>query len=109
MTSRRYSSQQVRVLFEELLKDPEIWRHGYELLLNTHLLSGTLYPLLIRLHEQGVLEARWEEASRPGRPPRHAYRLTVTGLIYARDTLADAASKARLKPGRGRASRKARS
>jgi DNA-binding PadR family transcriptional regulator len=60
------------------------WRHGYEISQQTGLKSGTLYPLLIRLSDQGYLEARWAEPEREGRPPRHEYRLTVAGAALAR-------------------------
>jgi DNA-binding PadR family transcriptional regulator len=85
------ASRQARILFAELLRAPQGWRHGYELSQETGLLSGTLYPLLIRLKDQGLLEARWEEPEKPGRPPRHAYRLTSGGASYARVLLRDAA------------------
>jgi DNA-binding PadR family transcriptional regulator len=39
----------------------------------------------MRLSEQGLLESRWQEAERPGLPPRHAYRLTASGLALARE------------------------
>ncbi|MBZ4336696.1 PadR family transcriptional regulator [Corallococcus sp. AS-1-12] len=51
--------------------------------------SGTLYPLLIRLEAQGYLEAEWQQPSEGGRPPRHAYRLTRTGVQLARDNPPD--------------------
>ena len=41
--------------------------------------SGTLYPLLMRLEAQGLLEARWVDSPQSGRPPRHVYRLTGAG------------------------------
>jgi DNA-binding PadR family transcriptional regulator len=56
----------------------------------TGLRSGTVYPLLIRLHDQGLLEAEWQPPESPGRPPRHVYRLTAAGLRVAAD--ADAAT-----------------
>jgi hypothetical protein len=62
-----------------------IWQYGYELSKQTYLKSGTLYPLLMRLSDQGLLASRWQEPERPGRPPRHAYRLTPTGLAFARE------------------------
>jgi DNA-binding PadR family transcriptional regulator len=52
--------------------------------------SGTLYPILIRLAEQGLLEAQWQPAAAPGRPPRHAYRLTPVGAQLARSLQAQA-------------------
>jgi PadR family transcriptional regulator PadR len=77
------ASKQARLLFQEMLKTPHEWRYGYELSRQTNLLSGTLYPLLIRLSDQGFLEAKWEEPERPGKPSRHAYRLTASGVSFA--------------------------
>ncbi|WP_214322462.1 PadR family transcriptional regulator, partial [Nonomuraea sediminis] len=50
---------------------PEEWRHGFDLMRESGISSGTLYPLLARLHEDGFLEARWELPGDGGRP-RHA-------------------------------------
>jgi DNA-binding PadR family transcriptional regulator len=61
------------------------WRHGYELARTADVKSGTLYPLLIRLEEQGHLEAEWQPPAERGRPARHAYRLTASGIKLARD------------------------
>ena len=69
------------------LEAPTSWRHGYELMKVAGLSSGTLYPLLARLTEDGWLESRWEESEPPGKPPRQRYRLTATGRIQARHTL----------------------
>ncbi|MFG6412288.1 PadR family transcriptional regulator [Roseateles sp. DC23W] len=55
------------------------WRHGYDLMTQAGVKSGTLYPLLMRLESQGLLEARWVESPQAGRPPRHVYRLTPAG------------------------------
>jgi len=41
------------------------------------LASGTLYPLLYRLEEQGWVETEWEDAERGAR--RKYYRLTAAG------------------------------
>lgn len=59
------------------------WCHGYELCRAAGIKSGTLYPLLIRLEAQAYLEAEWQEPAEPGRPPRHAYRLTAAGRQLA--------------------------
>lgn len=73
------------------------WRHGYELSRETGLTSGTLYPLLARLHDGGLLEAEWRPSPEPGRPPRHAYRLTAAGVEFARSIAsAESASPVRL-------------
>ncbi len=84
----RTPSVQTRAVLTAFLRDPLDWRHGYDLAKIAGLGSGTLYPLLIRLHGRGLLEAKWTEPDRPGTPPRHAYRLTAEGLAYARDLLA---------------------
>jgi PadR family transcriptional regulator, regulatory protein PadR len=44
--------------------------------------SGSLYPILIRLADRGLLETSWEPG-RGGRPPRHLYRLSPAGREYA--------------------------
>lgn len=69
------------------LEAPRNWRYGYDLMKDAGLSSGTLYPLLARLAEDGWLESRWEESEHPGKPPRQLYRLTATGRIQARDAL----------------------
>src|ERR1700680_242028 len=84
MARPQNASRQTRGLLVILLAQPRTWRHGYELSQETGLKSGTLYPLLIRLNDQGLLDSKWREPERPGRPPRHVYRLTAGGLALAR-------------------------
>jgi PadR family transcriptional regulator, regulatory protein PadR len=91
------ASRQTRRLFLAFAAEPRAWRHGYELYKETGLSSGTLYPALIRLHEQGLLESRWEDSAGGGRPPRHVYRLTARGLALAR-RLADEAKDVPFSP-----------
>jgi PadR family transcriptional regulator, regulatory protein PadR len=83
MPRKPNSSRQTRALLAAFLDRSQRWRHGYDLSRETGLRSGTLYPLLMRLSDQGLLESRWEEAARPGLPPRHVYRLTAQGLALA--------------------------
>ena len=85
MPRRPNNSRQARTLLATFLERSRTWRHGYELSKETGLKSGTLYPLLMRLSEQGLLEERWEDAERPGLPPRHVYRLTASGVALARE------------------------
>lgn len=57
-------------------------RHGFDILDVTGLRAGTVYPVLRRLEEHGMVESTWEEAQRAhaeGRPPRRNYDLTVEG------------------------------
>lgn len=44
---------------------------------NLIVVEGTLYPLLTRLKNEGVLAYRWEES--PSGPPRKYYSLTPDG------------------------------
>lgn len=83
MPRSRPLSRQAHVLLSVLARSGQEWRHGYELAQASGLRSGTLYPLLIRLEAQGLLEAEWQQPTGPGRPPRHAYRLTAAGLALA--------------------------
>lgn len=69
------------------LGEPRSWRYGYDLMKAAELSSGTLYPLLARLTDEGWLESRWEESEFPGKPPRQLYRLTTTGRVQARSAL----------------------
>jgi DNA-binding PadR family transcriptional regulator len=75
-----------------LCPTPTRWRHGYDIARETGLKSGTLYPVLIRLADRGLLEACWEDEQPVGRPRRHLYRLTTEGLATATAALAQARS-----------------
>lgn len=88
MPRNRRPSKQMVLLLEALAARSQHWHHGYELMKETGLKSGTLYPLLMRMTDQGFVEAEWREPSQPGRPARHAYRLTAAGIALARDTAA---------------------
>jgi PadR family transcriptional regulator, regulatory protein PadR len=45
--------------------------------------EGTLYPLLTRQKNAGLLSYRWEESQQG--PPRKYYELTEAGRIYLED------------------------
>ena len=47
---------------------------------NMIVVEGTLYPLLTRLKNDGLLAYRWEES--PSGPPRKFYTLTPVGEDY---------------------------
>jgi len=85
-----FSAQTLSVL-ASLEADPAAWLHGYLLARQTGLQSGTLYPILIRLAERGLVEACWEDGQPAGRPRRHLYRLSSEGLAAARAALVVAA------------------
>ena len=86
MGHRSFSAQTLAVL-ADLAGMPSQWRHGYGIAKDTGLKSGTLYPVLIRLADRGLVEARWEDEQPAGRPRRHLYRLTPEGLAAARAAL----------------------
>jgi DNA-binding PadR family transcriptional regulator len=88
VTSRRGFSPQTLLVLAALREQPSQWQHGYALATGTGLKSGTLYPILIRLADQGLVEACWQEEAVPGRPRRHLYRLTADGLASAAEALA---------------------
>ena len=87
MKSRREFSPQTLSVLAALCEQPSRWQHGYALAAATSLKSGTLYPILIRLADRGLVEACWQEEPQPGRPRRHLYRLTADGLASATEAL----------------------
>jgi DNA-binding PadR family transcriptional regulator len=93
----RISPQSLTIL-EALLVRPTQWHHGYALSQHTGIASGTLYPILMRLEKLRWLETKWEEPKNAGRPPRHLYRLTGNGRVWAREELQDAQKRKVWKP-----------
>jgi PadR family transcriptional regulator, regulatory protein PadR len=79
----RLSPQTLKVL-EVFLEEPREWKYGYDISRITGLKSGSLYPILMRLAKRGLLETEWE-TNEAGKPPRHMYRLTSSGLQLARE------------------------
>lgn len=66
-------------------------RYGFDLIEQTGLTSGTVYPALERLEGLGLARSRWEDADvahREKRPPRRYFEITSDGkatLIEALD------------------------
>jgi PadR family transcriptional regulator PadR len=92
-TSRRPSAQTTAVLLA-LAEAPAAWRYGYELCQQIGLKAGSMYPILMRLADRGLLETAWESDVPAGRPPRHLYRLTGPGLELAAELAATPAGTA---------------
>lgn len=88
----RHPSSQTRAVLGVLLQSPAVWMHGYDIVSELGLASGTVYPMLIRLHDRDVLETTWVESPIEGRPRRHLYRLTPGGLSWARDVTTEYAN-----------------
>ena len=77
------SAPQSGAVLALLGQDPAAWRHGHGVAQETGLRSGTLYPILGRLADRGLLETCRENDPPTGRPRRHLYRLTSLGLARA--------------------------
>lgn len=62
--------------------------HGFDILDATGLPSGTVYPILRRLEQDGLATSRWESArlaQQEQRPPRRYYVLTPAGTARLQD------------------------
>lgn len=86
MTRNRAPSKSTCLVLAELQFKSQ---YGYALMKATGLKSGTLYPILMRLTDRGLLVAKWEEPKSQGRPPRQSYKLTTKGQTYAKDVLGE--------------------
>src|SRR3954464_10296822 len=101
MTRARQPSPQTVAVLRALAVDAGRWRYGYELGQQVGLKAGSLYPILIRLSDRGLLESSWEADPPPGRPARHLYRRTEAGVHLAAEhapASAPAAAGARKRP-----------
>jgi PadR family transcriptional regulator PadR len=76
------TTQTLKVL-RNFLDDPGHQLSGAQICKVTGMSSGTVYPILIRLEEQGILHSKWEEGNPEllGRPRRRFYRISETGLL----------------------------
>ncbi|MEZ5319106.1 MAG: PadR family transcriptional regulator [Vicinamibacterales bacterium] len=57
--------------------------YGFDVIDETGLPGGTVYPALSRLERDGLLVSSWEDrdaAHAEGRPPRRYYRATAAGV-----------------------------
>jgi DNA-binding PadR family transcriptional regulator len=89
MAGIRMTSSVLKVV-AALLADADTERYGLQLMQDTGLPSGTLYPILVRLERAGWVASRWEETdpAAEGRPARRYYRLTGDGVVDARREVA---------------------
>ena len=58
--------------------------YGYGVMEMTGLPSGTVYPALRRLEQDGMIRSQWERqsiADKEQRPPRKYYKLTPAGGV----------------------------
>ncbi len=102
MARRAEFSAQALLVLAALCAEPRGWRHGYGIARDTGLKSGTLYPILIRLADRGLVEARWEEgrpAAAPAPVPADPGGLASAGAALA-DTPAPVGAGTRRRDGR---------
>jgi PadR family transcriptional regulator PadR len=101
MARQRRPSAQTTAVVLALAERPSEWRYGYELCQQLDLKAGSMYPILMRLADRGLLETAWETDPPAGRPPRHLYRLTGPGRCLAAELAAaplPASSRPALRP-----------
>jgi PadR family transcriptional regulator, regulatory protein PadR len=79
-------------ILKVLADNPTTPRHGLEIGLAAGLRGGSLYPVLSKLEDAKLVTSIWEDVdpSEVGRPRRRLYQLNPDGLVYARQTLAEA-------------------
>ena len=59
------------------------YQYGFDVIDQTGLPSGTVYPALSRLERDGLVKSAWEneqDAHAEGRPARRYYKLTAPGV-----------------------------
>ena len=84
------------------------YHYGFDVMDVTGLPSGTVYPALRRLEDEGFTRSRWEKARlahEEGRPPRRYYEISASGerwLAEARERFRrlEATVPRKLKPAR---------
>ena len=84
------------------------YHHGFDIMDVTGLPSGTVYPVLRRLEQSGLLLSKWEDedtARKDQRPARKYYKLTSAGRVALSDAVAryrrlDGALTRKVKPSR---------
>jgi PadR family transcriptional regulator, regulatory protein PadR len=65
-------------------------RYGFDIIDATGLQSGSVYPILRRLEDAGLLRSRWEPvrvARDEQRPPRRYYQVTGAGAEALHEAL----------------------
>jgi len=97
MTPRKRAPSLAKLeVLSVFVEDPATARYGSELMKATSLSSGSLYPILQRLEDDGWIEGVWEVLPADAqRPRRRYYRLTAMGLPSARAEIGRAVNLAR--------------
>lgn len=98
----RLTHQSLRVL-KLFSEDPAASRAGADIMRATGLASGTLYPILLRFENYGLLESTWEMQAPAalGRPRRRLYSITLDGRAFAHKALAELSAPFLVQPSLG--------
>lgn len=90
MSKLRMTQTTVKVLVS-LLNRKQGKIYGYEILKETGLKSGSLYPILARLEKRGWVKSDWAppDETSPQRPRRRYYHLTKDGEKQAWQVVKD--------------------
>lgn len=95
MGSIRLTRPTIEVLEVLLAATPEAPAWGLKICEQADLGSGTVYPILDRLAEQGWVTSYPETDPHPGRPPRRYYELSGEGRAAASTALEERAARRR--------------
>jgi PadR family transcriptional regulator PadR len=78
-------TQTTLVVLRVFLERPSEQLYGLEIMRAAGVRSGSLYPILDRLEQSGLLVGEWEDVDprSAGRPRRRHYRLTGQGVAVA--------------------------
>lgn len=81
---------------------PDDELYGLKIARNAGRKTGSVYPILARLEDEGWVESRWERDDRDDRGPRRRfYRLSPDGLTAARELLINKRGAVRQRTGEG--------
>jgi PadR family transcriptional regulator PadR len=91
-TEKQFKKGILELVILKLLARKEMY--GYELVAelnrrgcSLNVKEGTLYPILYRLEDDGLMETRWEQAASRGQPKKY-YSVTKKGLLTMEDSYA---------------------
>jgi DNA-binding PadR family transcriptional regulator len=82
----RLLSENAARILAEFLRYPDTPRYGYELMRDSGIKSGSLYPVLGRFEKLEWITGTMEP-SVDGRPPRRVYRVNPDGVASAQQAL----------------------
>jgi DNA-binding PadR family transcriptional regulator len=81
----RRRSHEAKLVLQILLDAPTDQAYGLQVVRATGLPAGSVYGILRRLEDEGLLSSRWEQldSAEAGRPPRRYYQLNGSGRRVA--------------------------